>query len=68
MAATTRTAIKPAAKRHTILRRPEFFIFSIYPDQSAAAKYKSKAHGPADCNWNSAGGSSCQAVICTGRC
>src|SRR5712664_1410890 len=43
MATTTRTAIKPAAKRHTILRRPEFFIFSIYPDQSGAAKYKSSS-------------------------
>ena len=34
MAATTRTAIKPAAKRHSILRRPGFFIFYIYPDQA----------------------------------
>src|SRR6266403_5768166 len=46
MAATTRTAIKPAAKRHTILRWPGFFIFSTYPDRSAAAKQSSSPPSP----------------------
>jgi len=45
MAATTRTAVKPAAKRHAILRRPGFFIFSIYPDQAGTNIRDSRGGG-----------------------